>query len=56
MRLSEKTAKMSESRSVSGHFVFYRTKKFGFKKKLEHFEHKVTIFIRNHSDLLLESQ
>ena len=33
---------MNESRLVNGHFVFYRIKKFGFKKKLEHFEWRAT--------------
>ena len=33
---------MHESRSDDGIFVFYRIKKFGFKKKLEDIEHRAT--------------
>ena len=48
MSLSEKTLKMNESRSVNGHLFFYRTKKFGFKKKLEDFERSATAdFLRS---------
>ena len=55
MSLSEKTLKKNESRSVNGHYFFYRTKKFGLKKKLEQSEQKSIVFIMNHSDLLFES-
>ena len=45
---SQKTLEMNESRSNDGILVFYRIKKFGFKKKLEHFEWRATAnFLRS---------
>ena len=47
---------MNESRSLGGYFIFDRSKKFVFKKKLEDFEFKINGFCGDESDFLLESQ
>ena len=47
---------MNESRSLDGYFIFDRSKKFVFKKKLEDFEQNYNGFGGDESDFLLESQ
>ena len=47
---------MNESGLSEDYFVFYRSKKFVFKKKLEDFEQKSTAFVEDQNDFLLESQ
>ena len=47
---------MNESGSLDGYFIFDRSKKFVFKKKLEDFEFKINGFGGDESDFLLESQ